>query len=70
MEGEALNMADVNYLEYGTNLVRTTSSLEDITGFLATNGFAIGVVIGLIIVCFFFGLILVLGWKLIKNLLP
>lgn len=70
MEVEALNMVDVNYIEYGTNLVRDTHSVEDFSGFLATNGYAIGVVLGLMIVAFFFCLILIFGYRLIKKFFP
>jgi len=63
-------MTDVNFVEYGENLTRDSYSVEAFTSFLATNGYAIGVVVGLLLVLFFFGLILVFGVQVLKKAIP
>ena len=63
-------MTDVNYVEYGANAVRLTNTGSEFTHFLAENGYAIGVVLGLIVVIFFVLLILVFGASIVKKMIP
>ena len=57
-------MSDVNYLEYGENALRVSSSGVDITSFLSSNGYFLGVLLAIIILLGF--ALFILFW-LIKN---
>lgn len=56
-------MADVNFVEYGENAERIFGSMEDTSEFMATNGYALGSVLGAWIVLFIFlALVIMILW--------
>ena len=61
---------DVNYVKYGADAVNATYAVEPFSSFLATNGYAIGAILAIIIVLFIVGLIIVFGLKSMKRLIP
>lgn len=62
-------MADVNYAEYGEDLLRVTDTAGDVAQFGATNGYELGVLIAIFIVLLIILLILALGVRYGKRLI-
>jgi len=52
-------LVDVNFVEYGVNALRVQQSAGDLLSFGAQNGYALGIMIAviIIIVCFLFVII-------------
>jgi uncharacterized membrane protein len=62
-------MADVNYLEYGTNVLRVPLSFGDLLSFASSNGYVFGVILSIVIILFIVLFVLILfGKKILKTL--
>jgi len=60
-------MADVNYTEYGENLLRLTDSAGDMAEFGANNGYELGVLIAIAVILLVILIILAIGVRYGKK---
>ena len=60
-------MVDANFVEYGYDALRTVDSSNDLISFWATNGYAVGVIIAMVLVLFILGFTLAFGWSLFRT---
>jgi hypothetical protein len=63
-------MVDANFVKYGEDSLRIVGSTNDLLGFLAQNGFAIGVILAIILIMFIFGTAFIYGWRGFKSFFP
>ena len=63
-------MMDVNYVEYGNNAIRVLDTGVAGSGFLAENGFVIGVAIAILICIVLILVVFIMGAKSLSKLLP
>ena len=60
-------MVDANYIEYGNDALRVVDSSNDLIGFFAINGNALGAILAVILVLFIIGITLAFGWRLFST---
>ena len=63
-------MVDANYVEYGNDALRVVDSSNDLIGFFATNGFALGNILAVILILFIIGITLAFAWRGFKQFFP
>lgn len=63
-------MTDVNYVKYGIDAVNMTYAADPFTSFLATNGYAIGSVLAIVVILFIIAFVIVFGFTKLKKLIP
>ena len=63
-------MVDANFLQYGTDALRVTDSMTDVTEFGSQNGYELGVLIAIFVIMFIVLITLAFIIRYGKKLLP